>query len=136
MNTQYNTNNYNTNYNVKNCTPPETAIIYTVKKQTVATVSTAGITLLSWNKTDPFHWFKVEDYHCKMKSYQKFPFPHIMLFDFPLIASQLDSFSSHVGSFIADQKVENMCLEDQPFLCKLYCIILMIGIGNTNPLLE
>ena len=59
MNIQYNTNNYNTNYNVKNCTPPETAIIYTVKKQIVATISTAGTTLLSWNKTNIFHGYKV-----------------------------------------------------------------------------
>ena len=96
-----------------NCTPPETAIIYAVKKQIVTTISTAGMTLLSWNKTN-----KVENYYCKMKSYPKFPFYQIMLFDFPLIASQLDTFSSHVGSFIADQKVENMCLEDQLLKCR------------------
>ena len=57
-----------------------------------------------------------------------------MPFVFPLIASQLDSFSRHVGSFDADQKFEDMCLGDQPFLCKQYCIILMIG--NTDPLVK
>ena len=69
-----------------------------------------------------------------MKSYPKFPLPHTMLFDFPLIASQLDSVSRHVGNFIADQKVKDMCLEREPFLCKLDCIILVIG--NTNPLVK
>ena len=69
-----------------------------------------------------------------MKYYPKFPFSHIRLFVFPLIASQLDSFSRHVGSFDADQKFEDMCLGDQPFLCKHYCIILMIG--NTDPLVK
>ena len=87
--------------------------MYAVKKQIVTTISTAGTTLLSWNKTNIFHGYKVENFHCKMKSYPKFPFSHNIPFDFPLIASQLDSFSRHVGSFIADQKVENMCLEDQ-----------------------
>ena len=102
----------------KKCIPPETAIIYAVKKQIVVTISTAGTTLFSWNKTNIFHGYKVENHHSKMKSYPKFPFSHIMLFVFPLIASKLDSFSRHVGSFIADQKVENMCLEDQLLKCK------------------
>ena len=108
--------------NMKNRTPPETAIIYAVKKQIVTTISTAGTILLSWNKEIIFHGYKVENYHCKMKSYPKFPFSHPILFDFPLISSQLDSFSSNVGSFIADQKVENMCLEDQLLKCK-YCYL-------------
>ena len=105
---------------MKNCTPPETAIIYAVKKQIVETISTAGKTLFSWNRTNIFHWYKVENNLCKMKSYPEFPFSHIILFDFPLIASQLNSFSRHVWSFVADQKVENMCLEDQLLRCK-YC---------------
>ena len=102
----------------KKCTSPETAIIYAVKKLIVTTISTAGTTLLNWNKAIIFHGYKVENYHCKMKSYPKFPFSHIMLFIFPLIASQLHSFSSNVGSFIADRKIENMCLENQLLKCK------------------
>ena len=100
---------------LKICTPPETAILYAVKKLMVTTINTAGTTLLSWNKTNIFHGYNVENYHCKMISYPKFPFPQIILFDFdfPLIASQLDIFSSHVGSFIANKKVENMYLEGE-----------------------
>ena len=69
-----------------------------------------------------------------MKYYPKFPFSNIMLSVFPLIASQLDSFSRHVGSFDANQKSDDMCLGDQPFLSKHYFIILMIG--NTDPLVK
>ena len=47
-------------YNMNNCTSPETAIIYAVKKLIVATVSTAGTTLLSWNKAIIFHGYTVE----------------------------------------------------------------------------
>ena len=81
---------------MKDCTPPEIAIIYAVKKLIVATNSTAGTTLLSWNKTNIFHGYKVENFHCEMKFYPKFPFSHIILFVFPPIFSQLDSFSRHV----------------------------------------
>ena len=118
----------------KKSSPPETAIIYAVKKQIVTTISTAGTTLLSWNKTNIFHGYKARIWRLKMKYYPKFPFSHIRLFVFPLIASQLDSFSRHVGSFDADQKFEDMCLGDQLFLCKHYCIILMIG--NTDPFVK
>ena len=90
----------------------------------VANTSTAKTTLPSWKHNKFNLLIRNGNITFNNITYPKFPFS--ILIAFHLTVSQLYSISGQVGSFVADQQVENMCLEDQSLFCKHCCIILVI----------